>query len=93
MSVLVQTAFNKTLKEVITAFITPFKYALFIGGITIPVYYITISFSSVLMLPMILSVFVLTVVLILIFTKFPKFVGNDFIWFVQRFKNVIRRTE
>jgi PST family polysaccharide transporter len=93
MSVLVQTAFNKTLKEVITAFIIPFKYALFIGVITIPVYYLTISFSSVLMLLKFVCVFVLVLFLFLIFTKFPKLVASDFILFVQRIKNIVRRSE
>jgi O-antigen/teichoic acid export membrane protein len=93
MSVLVQKSFNKTLGEVVTSFFVPIKYTLFIGIIAIPGYYLAMSVSSIFMLPMIASVLALMIVLILLFTKFPNVVGEDIIWFLQRFKNIVKSSE
>jgi PST family polysaccharide transporter len=93
MSVLVQKSFNKSLKDVVTSFFTPIKYALFIGVITVPVYYLIASVSSVFILPLIVTVIILVMILLLIFTKFPGLVKGDIIWFLQRVKNIGRRPE
>lgn len=93
MSVLVHKSFNKDLKSIFTSFITPLKYTFFIGLITIPVYYITASLSSLFMLPLIISSVVLAIILMLIFTKMPGLVGDDILWFVTRIKKMINRSK
>ena len=92
MSMLVQKSFNTPLKENLTPFFKPIKYTLFIGIIAFPVYYFVAMISSVFILPLIVTVVILAGALIIIFTKFPSLVESDIIWFVQRVKNIGKRS-
>jgi O-antigen/teichoic acid export membrane protein len=89
MSVLVQKSFNKNMRQVFTAFFIPLKYAFFIGIVAVPVYFLIAAFSSLFMLPLIISCAVLIIVLLLIFTKFPNLIGDDILWFAERIKKTI----
>ncbi|HEX5150804.1 MAG TPA: lipopolysaccharide biosynthesis protein [Parafilimonas sp.] len=93
MFALVQRSFNKSINEIFTSLLTPLKYALFIGCITVPVYYITLSLSPVFFLPLIISSIILIIVLMLVFIKFPHFVEDDVLVFFQRIKIIFRRSE
>lgn len=87
MGILVQNAFKKTMRDFLISFISPIKYAIFIGLIVTPVYYLVAHYSNLFLLPSIVSSFILTIVILMIIWKAPKLIGDDILWVFKRMRN------